>query len=73
MVGADKTYVQVVLAKSAEKLTIKRNFNKLDNYLSYVGGLIGTIIVIFITMSFYTEKAYEISIGKKILLDDDSQ
>ena len=47
-------------------------FNKLDNYLSYVGGLIGTIIVIFITMSFYTEKAYEISIGKKLLLDDES-
>ena len=58
MVGADKTYVQVVFVKSAEKFTIKRNFNKLDNYLSYVGGLIGTIIVIFITMSFYTEKAY---------------
>lgn len=53
--------------------TYQRNFNKLDAYFSYVGGLVGTIIGLIFIMSFYTEKAYEVSLAKKIFLDQDSK
>ena len=48
----------------------KRGFNKIDTYFSYVGGLVGTIIGLIFIMGPYTEKTYEISLAKKVLLDN---
>lgn len=71
MVGGKPRMAQINFNAAAKSSTITRSFNKIDEYLSYVGGLVGTIIGIFFIMSFYTEKAYEVSIAKKLLVDDD--
>ena len=52
-------------------MTYKRTFNKLDAYFSYVGGLVGTIIGLIFIMGPYTEKTYEVSLAKKVMLDND--
>ena len=52
-------------------MTYKRTFNKLDAYFSYVGGLVGTIIGLIFIMGPYTEKAYEVSLARKVLLAND--
>jgi hypothetical protein len=52
------TYAVITLSKASKSVTYTRNFNKLDSYLSYVGGLVGTIIGVIFIMGFYTEKAY---------------
>ena len=52
-------------------MTFTREFNKVDNYFSYVGGLIGTIIGFIFIMGKYTEKAYEVSIAHKLFRSDD--
>ena len=53
-VGPGNTFAEITFSKSAKKSLIKRLFNKVDNYFSYVGGLVGTIVVLFFVMSFYT-------------------
>ena len=53
--------------------TYERSFNKIDAYFSYVGGLVGTIIGLIFIMEFYTEKAYEVSLSRKIMLDNDKK
>ena len=45
----------------------------MDSYLSYVGGLVGTIITLVFFMGKYTEKAYEVSLSKKVLVDNESK
>lgn len=61
------------LIKSSTIKTYKRSFNKVDSYLSYVGGLVGTVISLIFIMNFYTEKAYEVSIARKVLLDNNRE
>ena len=61
------------LMKSPTVTTYKRSFNKVDSYLSYVGGLVGTVISLIFIMEFYTEKAYEVSIARKVLLDNNRE
>jgi len=60
-----------VFLKSPSASTFNRSFNKVDAYFSYVGGLVGTIIGIFFIMGPYTEKAYEVSLARKILRGND--
>lgn len=52
-------------------VTYDRSFNKIDNYFSYVGGLIGTILGVMIVMNSYSEKAYGISIASQLFHTDD--
>ena len=60
----------MLFGASPETTTYERSFNKVDNYFSYVGGLVGTIIGLIFIMEFYTEKAYEVSIARKVMLDN---
>ena len=64
---------QVIFRKSSKVVTYHREFNKFDAYFSYVGGLVGTIIGMIFIMGPYTEKTYEISLAKKVLLDNESK
>ena len=73
MVAGGSRMAEIVFNKAAKSTKITRSFNKIDSYLSYVGGLVGTIIGIFFIMSFYTEKAYEVSIAKKLLVDNENK
>jgi hypothetical protein len=53
--------------------TYTRSFNKLDDYLSYIGGLIGSALVIFFVLNTYSERCYLIDIASNILENYDSQ
>ena len=64
---------QVRITKSSSSVVYHRSFNKVDAYFSYVGGLVGTIIGLIFIMELYTEKAYELSLARKLFLDNDSQ
>ena len=56
--------------KSPKIINYTRTFNTIDNYMSYVGGLIGTIFGLMFLLGKYNEKAYEISIAHKLFHDD---
>ena len=71
--GIGNGYAEINLLKSGQKITYMRSFNKIDNYFSYVGGLVGTMIALFFLMGFYTEKAFEVSVGKKLMVDDEGR
>ena len=59
--------------KSSKKVTYSRAFNKFDAYFSYVGGLVGTIIGLIFIMKPYTEKSYEVSFAKKVMVDNEKK
>ena len=66
-------YSDIVFKKSSQVTKYTREFNKVDSYLSYVGGLVGTIVTLVFFMGKYTEKAYEVSLCKKVLVDNESK
>ena len=63
-------YATIELTKSAKNVTYSRSFNKIDAFFSYVGGLVGTFIGLIFFMGPYTEKCYEISLAKKLMVDN---
>ena len=65
-VGPKNEYFQFYWRKSSSKVEINRTFVKLDQTLSYIGGLFGTIILLLIFLKFYSKYSYELSIGDKI-------
>ena len=65
--------IEIYFQKSPRTVTYIRSFNKYDDYFSYVGGLVGTIIGMIFIMGNYTEKTYEVSLAKKVLLNNDSE
>ena len=73
MTNSQSTLARIIITKSPSKTTYERSFNKVDEYFSYVGGLIGTIIGFIFIMEFYTEMAYEVSIAKKIMVDNNQE
>ena len=73
MTNSQSTLARIIIAKTPSKITYERSFNKVDEYFSYVGGLIGTIIGFIFIMEFYTEMAYEVSIAKKIMVDNNRE
>ena len=47
-------YAQVYFQKAAAKYSYTRGFNKIDNFASYVGGLIGTILGMVFILNVYS-------------------
>lgn len=64
-------YITLKFTKSNRKTTYTRSFNKIDNYFSYIGGLVGTILLIFFLIQKYSETAYLIDISSEITITDD--
>ena len=62
--------VVINFRKSTESITYTREFNKIDNYFSYVGGLIGIAFGFIFILGKYNEKAYEISIANKLFKNE---
>lgn len=54
------TYAKIYLRKSSERLDVSRSFQKLDQTLSYIGGLLGTVILLLVIISLYSQFCYEI-------------
>lgn len=63
-------YMKLFLRKSPISLSIQRSFRKVDDTLSYIGGLFSTILVFFGLINLYNELSYEISITKSIYYYD---
>jgi len=53
-----KPYASITFNKSPTTVTYTRSFNKLDNYFSYIGGIVGGILALMLIMRFYTQAAY---------------
>lgn len=51
-------YAKIYLRKSSEKFDVTRSYQKLDQTLSYVGGLLGTILVLLTFFSVYDKFCY---------------
>ena len=66
----DSSLVNIYFIKSARTITYTRSFNKIDDYLSYIGGIIGTIFIIFFIVQKYAEVAYTIEFSSQIIKED---
>ena len=54
-------------------MSYSRSFNQIDEYLAYVGGLLGFIMVLMFALSYFAEKAYGVSIARALFNDDDDK
>jgi hypothetical protein len=52
------TYIKIVLRKSTSLFTTTRYFQKIDDFLAYIGGLFGFGIAIFFIMPYFAEFSY---------------
>lgn len=62
-VSSKNQYFKFNWRKAANKAQINRNFQKLDQTFSYIGGLFGTILLLLIFLKFYSKYSYELDIG----------
>lgn len=62
----DDRYASFFFMKSAKSTTYLRSFNKLDNFFSYVGGLVGTILGLMFVVANFTSMAYELELSERI-------
>ena len=69
----NEQYAQVVFWKSPVTHTYTRSFNKIDEYFSYVGGLVGSILALIFILSFFAEKAYGVSLASELYHDDEDK
>jgi len=51
-------YASFFLMKSSSSVAYQRSFNKIDSFLSYVGGLVGTILGFMLIVQAYTEMSF---------------
>lgn len=49
--------------KSSKSTSYSRSFNKLDQFFSYVGGLVGTILGLMFIVASFTNMAYELELA----------
>lgn len=53
-VASDNKYATLIIAKSSISKAYARSFNKVDQFFSYVGGLVGTILGLMLFMGNFT-------------------
>lgn len=56
-------YAVFYFYKSATSNVITRSFEKLDNTLSYIGGLFSTILIFFFVVGSYNTYKFEVSLA----------
>lgn len=61
-----------MFTKSSTSTIFTRSFNKVDDYFSYVGGLVGTVLLFFFILSGYSEKSYVIDIASEVFKPSDN-
>ena len=64
------SFVDLEVSMSAEKITINRSFGKIDDRLSYIGGLF-EIVIIFLSffLTSYNLYRYELMVSEKTYSD----
>lgn len=63
-------YLNVNLRKSSYFIDSQRSFQKIDGFLSDVGGLFGFVLTFIFFMKFYTEASFEIEMGDRLFFYD---
>lgn len=53
-VVSGNTYASMSFRKSSNTIVYSRSFAKVDDYFSYIGGLVGSALVIFFMMKEYS-------------------
>ena len=56
-------YVAINFQKSPDMATYTRTFQKIDDFLSYVGGLVGIIFGFIFILNSYSELCFELSLA----------
>ncbi len=56
-------YGAFYIFKSSSSSIFNRSFQKLDDVFSYIGGLFGTILILFFLISAYNTYKFEINIA----------
>lgn len=59
-------YVNINLRKSSYYINSSRSFQKIDGFLSDVGGLFGFVLTFIFFMKFYTEASFEVEMGDRL-------
>ena len=54
------TYASIVLRRSSTAVIVERGFKKIDETLSYIGGLFGFVVILLLFMKEYTEYSFEL-------------
>ena len=58
--------MNINLRKSSYYIDSQRSFQKVDGFLSDVGGLFGFVLTFIFFMKFYTEASFEIEMGDRL-------
>ena len=53
-------YLKFYLRKSSKDILVERSFKKIDDPLSYIGGLFSAILGVLVLMSLFNEFSYEL-------------
>ncbi len=61
-----KDYLKFYIRKSSLSLQVQRSFRKVDDTLSYIGGLFSAIVTVLFIMKKYNEISYEMEIAKNL-------
>lgn len=67
---SDDTYVVINFQKSPDAVTYSRSFQKVDDFLSYVGGLVGLIFGFIFILNSYSELCFELSLANVLFQYD---
>lgn len=62
----DNMFGEINIRKSNQRLIIKRSFEKISQILSFVGGLLGPLLLGFSFLKYFSRIAYEIEFGDRI-------
>lgn len=59
-------YLKFYLRKSSQDIEVERSFRKVDETLSYIGGLFSAILGILIMVNFFNEFSYELEVARSV-------
>jgi hypothetical protein len=62
----DNNYANINFVKSNTKSIYTRSFKKIDEFLGYVGGLVGIAMSFLFFLGAYTEICFEISLASSL-------
>ena len=63
--SSQRGYASFLFFKASSKTIYERTFNKVDEFFSYVGGLIGTILGLMLFMSNFSLMSFELDIAQR--------
>ena len=70
--ASEAVYSTMTIFKSPISKSIGRNFQKIDEILSYIGGLFGTIAICLFLINMYNCYSFEILMGEYLMKPDDA-